>query len=162
MAVDQVVLARVIAGAPNELSAANSSLLSMNNMIISIGQEDTLYKAMMVEAKTQLEASLAAKVTWFDTNFPADAPHSVVYGGYYGFYNISDWYIKKSSGTVVYRYSKAIATAWSRTLASYTANYWTVRNMITGVSQNLDWLRVGISGVLSSQTLITMIGRAHV
>lgn len=147
MAIDQVVLARMILGAPSDLSAATASLTSINNSIATITEDDTLYKAIMDEAKTQLEARLATKVAWFNTTYPASAPHSLVTGSYYNTsQGISDWEIRDSVATPVYRYSKEIVNAWSQALGSDSSFISTWRQTVTGFSQDCAWIRVGIHG----------------
>jgi len=145
--VDQIVLARVIAGAPDDLSAATASLVSVNERIIFATEEDTLYKAIMEEAKALLEARLAVKVAWFDTNFPANAPHSIVYGGYYNTsQGISDWKIQDAASSTVYRYSKETVNVWSVALGFDYSSIVTWRQIVTGLSQDCSWIRVGIHG----------------
>ncbi len=151
---DQVVLARMILGAPSDLSAATASLASINNSIAMVTEDDTLYKAIMTEAKANLEARLATKVAWFDTNFPANAPHSLVTGFYYNTsQGISDWEIRDVASTPVYRYSKETADVWSQALASnFPATGLnepipiTWRQTISGFSQDCAWIRLGITG----------------
>jgi hypothetical protein len=61
MSIDQTILARMIAGAQQELDAATSSLASVANQIAFVTENDTLYKAMMAESRTDLESQLGTK-----------------------------------------------------------------------------------------------------
>jgi len=157
MAVDQVVLARMIAGAASDLAAATASLDSINNTIVLVTEDDTLYKAMMDEAKAELETRLGVKVVGFDTNFPADAPHAVVYGSHYNVDGISDWEIQKADTTVVYRYSNEIVDAYTHTLAGSEETQQTVRNILTGFSQDCAWIRLALQAHPSGLTILNNV-----
>lgn len=157
MAVPQDILARMIAGAPDDLAAATASLDSINNTITLVTEDDTLYKAIMGEAKSQLEARLAIKVAWFDTNYPADAPHAIVYGSHYNDDGISDWEIQKADTTVVYRYSNEIVDAYTHSLVQSEEVQQTVRNIVSGFSQDCAWIRIALQAHSTGLTMLTNV-----
>ena len=106
MAVDQDVLIRMMTTSWKDLDGLNRQLAAIDAGIAKWTEDDTLYKAMMGKAKSDLEAELAVKVAWFDITVPyeLDAPHSIIYGPAYNVSNISDWQIVNNLSVAVYIY----------------------------------------------------------
>jgi hypothetical protein len=214
MAIDQVVLARMIAGSADDLTTLTSSLASINANIILWTEDDTLYKAIRDKDRTDLEARLAIKLTTLPNTIDAwQATHTYlaeesvrpvtantfVYstsaggtsggaepvwpiivgdtvvdsGGVewecgslaitydtskgYGINNISAWQIRNQTIDIaVYQYQNTVADAKTYGgLTDFADGNKTYRNVVSGFSQSLNWVRIGIQGHSTYVTTIT-------
>jgi hypothetical protein len=72
---------------------------------------------------------------------------AISYGSTYGVSNNTDWQIKMQPADVsIYQYQNTIIDVKTFALASTSDTPRTYRNIVSGFSQSLSWVRVGIQG----------------
>lgn len=83
---------------------------------------------------------------------------TVSYGSSYGVSNITDWQIlMQPSGVSIYQYQNTIVDARTYSLGSDSNGMRTVRNIVTGLSQSLDWVRIGIQAHSTYMTTVVNV-----
>lgn len=216
--VDQAVLTRIIGlplpepGMARDLDSATRTVAQLTATITTLTEDDTLYKAILSESKTNLEAILATKLislpstpaisrpTWESIHaygaevvlpttpntfvyytsgggisagvepvWPLVPGNTVVdgtvtweceslaisYGTTYNVSNISDWQIRAQPADVsIYQYQNTIADAKTYVVIDSNNGNITYRNIVSGFSQSLNWVRIGIQGHSTNATTV--------
>lgn len=83
----------------------------------------------------------------------------IVYGPTYNVTNISDWEIQlQPAGVSIYQYQASVVDAktYSVNSGSFSGQK-TVRNIVSGFSQSLDWVRIGIQGHSTYMTTVVNV-----